>query len=144
MKHPKPVGNIESYQVESLLIKIISSQINFLNIKDFNESVELTNLPHNEIYTFKVSVYEAHSDYWSEFSDVSNAINMTFSLRMDYHRVGFRRLHVKWNQTGGSFEDYDVSRYLVYLNEEIIYNQDGLITCKTKIKENYLYWLTDS
>lgn len=49
--------------------------------KDYSDKNEanLINLPYNKIYTFRISVFDIDLGKWSEFSEISNEINMKIS-----------------------------------------------------------------
>ena len=46
---------------------------------DYNNETTLNHLPHNQIYNFKVSVFDTKTEEWSEFSASSNVVDMTIS-----------------------------------------------------------------
>jgi hypothetical protein len=48
-----------------------------LNILETSEFATINNIPHNEEYRFKVSVYNISANDWSDFSDLSNIVNTT-------------------------------------------------------------------
>ena len=84
-----------------------------------NETV-LNNIPYNNIYTFRVIVYDESSNKWSDFSDPSSPeLNTKINLNLNIERIGFNSLKVTWKQIG-TFTNYPISRYniLVSVNEQ--------------------------
>ncbi|CAF0806750.1 unnamed protein product [Brachionus calyciflorus] len=91
-----------------------------IKISDYKNETYINNFPYNNIFKFRVMIYDKVSDKWSPFSEPSTKqIDTRINLFITVERISNTSLKVKWEQVG-EFKNYTISRYNVQIstNEE--------------------------
>ncbi len=81
-----------------------------------NNEASLYNLPYNEAWRFRVSIYDQVMSKWSKFSPPSDQLDLGTKLIIQLERVGLVSLKIKWKQSNNFTFNYLISRYIICIS----------------------------